>query len=160
MLRHANLHASYRHCCAARHLLATANSASQTATGSASTHTGLPSTDITPPRPLQPFHDVTSSFAATPTGHAAPAHAPAQNNHISGSGGAHQTLRAQDRRDSRGSVSGSMGGVVWVPESGLSVPVSQEGPAGDAEAFRDLLEQSEAARKTCDSSIFVCRAEN
>ena len=47
-----------------------------------------------------------------------------------------------------------MSGVVWMPDKGLAVPESQEFAAGDAEAYRERLEQSEQARRTCAPASF------
>lgn len=133
-------------CCAARHLLATADKAKLAATAGAVHSGGLQSIDDAIGSPVKPAHDAVTSFSGLP----ASADISTQKSQVNGAGAIHSSaqdmLPAQDRADS---IVGANNGVVWVPAKGLSVPETQEG-AADGWRSREWWEQSEAARRTYD----------
>lgn len=141
--------------CAARHLLATANKASQSAAAvGPSLHRGPVPADVDSPQ--HPPDDTTSDSPVPFATHTAPGGKSAQHSTVSSNRavrtGVQATLGATEGLESHVSISRAMSGVVWNPDRGLSVPESQECAAGDAEAYRERLDQSEQARRTCDSS--------
>lgn len=112
----------------------------------------LGSSDGVPPAALSHLQQVISAVSKPDAPHstlASPSEAAVHNGaHTAAGSSATDNVRDLDRTGSSGSV---MDGVVWVPDKGLSVSVSHDGAAADAETYRERWEQSEAARRTCAS---------
>lgn len=111
----------------------------------------MPASDGTPPitsNHLQRTISAVSKPDADNPTNASPAEAAVQSGfHAGGESipAAPEHARDLNRTASTSSV---MDGVVWVPDKGLSVSVSHDGAAADAETYRERWEQSEAARRT------------